>query len=170
MNPDASPRTGNEPNPPIHNPNQNMKRPPALTIVGAMWFLLGFSGLMVKALQTSAVEVPDSNWLIMLAGVGLWRGWRLARWYALVVAGVCFASAVLFGPWMLMNASEIVYQFPTSLYLDQRPHELMALPLLLLLMAGYLGFTGWSFWVLKRSDVREFFARTTMGERPATVS
>ncbi len=138
-----------------------MKRPTSLTIVGAVWFLIGLFSVINEGMQTHGLTIPGTNFINLMVGFGLLKGWRICRWYALFVAGIAFVFAVFFIPWALCNTGELVYQFPVSLVRDQRPHEFESLTVIVLFLFSYLIFSGWSFLVLKRSDVREFFTPRT---------
>jgi len=135
-----------------------MKRPISLTIVGTVWFLIGVLGAVNDTIQTHGFVIPGTNFINLFVGVGLLKGWRICRWYALFAAGIAFGIALIFVPWALFNTEELVYHFPISLMRDQRPHQLESLMVIVLFLFSYLIFSGWSFWVLKRNDVREFFS------------
>jgi hypothetical protein len=135
------------------------KRPVSLTIVGTVWVLMGLLGVVGNITRHHGLQMPDSNFLNILAGFGLLNYWRIARWYALVVAGFTFLFMLPFVPWALMNSTEWVFQFPYTLLRDQRPHEPMSTALLCAILMAYLFFSGWSFWGLSRNDIRELFAR-----------
>ena len=150
------------------NPETKMKRPILLTILGTAWFLIGLLGAVGDALQGRGLEIPGTNFINLLVGVGLLNGWRLARWYALFVSGAAFVFTLPFAPWALMNSGEIVFKFP-ALLRDQRPHELVSLVVLVSVLLVYLLASGWSLWVLSRSDVREFFAKKTAVTNPLSA-
>ena len=139
-----------------------MKRPILLTVLGAAWFLIGLLGTVGDALEGRGLEIPGTNLISLLVGVGLLNGWRLARWYALFVSGAAFVLMLIFAPWALMNPGEIVFKFP-ALLRDQRPHELVSMVVLVSVLLVYLLAWGWSLWVLSRRDVREFFAKKPAG-------
>ena len=134
-----------------------MKKPTSLTIIGVVWFLIGLFGAINEAIYTHGFTIPGTNFINLLVGVGLLKGWRICRWYALFCAGLAFGFALLFIPWALCHTGELVYHFPISLMRDQRPHESESLAMIVLFLFAYLIFSGWSFWVLKRNDVRNFF-------------
>ena len=136
-----------------------MKRPISLTIVGVVWFLIGALGVAGNSVQERGLQIPDANFINLFIGIGLLRGWQICRWYALFAAGIAFGIALFFVPWALCNTGELVYHFPISLMRDQRPHELESLTVIVLFLFSYLFFSGWSFWILKRNDVRDFFTR-----------
>ena len=138
-----------------------MKRPTSLTIIGVVWFLIGLSGMVGNSFQEHGTQIPDSHFITLLVGFGLLKGWRICRWYALFVAGIAFIFALVFIPWALCHTCELVYHFPFSLMRDQRPHQLESLAVIVLFLFSYLSFSGWSFLVLKRSDVREYFTPRT---------
>jgi hypothetical protein len=134
-----------------------MKRPTSLTIVGAVWFLIGLSGAINEVINTHGMKMPGTNFINLFVGVGLLEGWRICRWYSLFVAGIAFGTALIFVPWALCNTGELVFHFPISLMRDQRPHAVESFALIFLFVFSCLIFSGWSFLVLKRPDVREFF-------------
>ena len=138
-----------------------MRRPISLTIVGVVWLLVGLLGVIGNEIQNHGLQFPDPNYLIILAGVGLLNHSRLARWYVLYVSVLTFIVMLAFLPWALMNAGKIkiTFQFPIMLFPDQRPHEPVGLALLVVVLMAYLVFSGWTFWVLSRADVRELFAK-----------
>jgi hypothetical protein len=136
-----------------------MKRPISLTIVGTVWFLIGVLGAVNDAIQTHGFEIPGANFINLLVGVGLLNGWRMCRWYALFVTGFAFVFLMLFASWAFCNISELVYRFPLGLLRDQRPHELVSAIVVVLFIATGLLFSGWTFLVLKREEVREYFIR-----------
>ena len=135
-----------------------MKRPISLTIVGVAWFLIGLFGTVSDAIQTHGFAIPGTNLINLLVGVGLLKGWRICRWYALFVTGLALVFALAFVPWAFCHTGELVYRFPIALMVDQRPHALESLMVIVLYLVTYLVVSGWSFWVLKREDVRMFFA------------
>ena len=134
-----------------------MKRPISLTIVGATWFLIGVLGMVGNAFQEHGVKIPDGNFFNIFVGIGLLSGWRICRWYALFVTGFAFVLLALFLPWAFCNTNELVYRFPFELARDQRPHQLVSLFIVVLYFAFFLFASGWTFLVLKRNDVRNFF-------------
>jgi hypothetical protein len=138
-----------------------MRRPISLTIVGVVWLLVGLLGVIGNEIQNHGLQFPDPNYLIILAGVGLLNHSRLARWYVLYVSALALIVMLSFLPWALMNAGKIkiTFQFPITLFPDQRPHEPIGLVLLVTVSMAYLMFSGWTFWVLSRANVREFFAK-----------
>jgi hypothetical protein len=135
-----------------------MKRPSSLTIIGAVWFLMGVLGAVNDAIQGHGFAIPGTNFINLFVGVGLLKGWRICRWYALFAAGAAFVIALAFFPWALCHTEELAYHFPISLMRDQRPHESESLAVIVLFLFTYLFVSGWSFWILKRDDVRDFFA------------
>ncbi len=134
-----------------------MKRPTSLTIIGVVWFLMGLFGMVGNSVQEHGLQIPDGNFINLFVGFGLLKGWRICRWYALFFAGIGFVSALIFVPWALCHTGEMVYNFPVSLMRDQRPHEPESLAAIGLFLFTYLIFSGWSFWVLKQNNVRDFF-------------
>jgi cytosine/uracil/thiamine/allantoin permease len=144
-----------------------MKRQILLTIVGVVWLLVGLLGVIGNETQNHGLQIPHTNYLIIpnyliiLAGVGLLKHSRLARWYVLYLSVLTFIVMLAFLPWALMNAGKIkiTFQFPIMLFPDQRPHEPVGLALLVVVLMAYLVFSGWTFWVLSRADVRELFAK-----------
>lgn len=141
-----------------------MKRPISLTIVGTVWFLIGVLGVVGNTMQGHGLQIPDGNFFNIFVGVGLLNGWRICRWYALFVTGFAFIFSALFVPWALCNTSELVYRFPFELAIDQRPHQLVSPFVVVLYLAIFLFVSGWTFFVLKREDVRDFFT-----QRPAVT-
>jgi len=137
-----------------------MKRPTSVTIIGVVWFSIGLLGMVGNSVKEHGLQIPDSNFINLLVGVGLLSGWRICRWYALFVTGCTFAMVILCAPWALLNSGRMALNFP-ALIIDDRPHEIMALWLVALILLSYLILSGWSFWVLKRSEVREFFTPRT---------
>ncbi len=138
-----------------------MKRPSSLTIMGGVWFLIGLFGAVNQGMQTHGLAIPGNNFINLFVGLGLLKGWRICRWYALFVSGVGFALTLFFIPWVLCNTGEFVYHFPASLLRDQRPHDPESLVVISLFIFAYLVFSGWSFWVLKQNETRNFFALRT---------
>ncbi len=134
-----------------------MKRPLALTIVGAVWFLFGLAGLAANTVQHQGLAIPDTNFFYLVVGAGLLKGWRWCRWYALLVTGVGFVLGLCYAPWMLIHTERFVIHFPTILF-DGRPHEAVLLPLVVILMVVYLTVSAWVFTVLMRRDVKQYFA------------
>ena len=141
-----------------------MKRPISLTIVGTAWFLIALSGAVSDAIQGHGLEIPGTNFINLMIGVGLLNGWRICRWYALFVIGFAFVFSALFVPWALCNTSELVYRFPFELARDQRPHQLVPPFVVVLYLANFLFVSGWTFFVLKREDMHDFFT-----QRPAVA-
>jgi hypothetical protein len=135
-----------------------MKRPSSLTIIGVVYFSVGLLGMVGNSVQEHGLQIPDGNFINLFVGVGLLKGWRICRWYALFCAGLAFGIALIFIPWALCHTGELVYHFPISLMRDQRSHESESLAVIVLFLFSYLIFSGWSFWILKRNDVRNFFA------------
>jgi hypothetical protein len=138
-----------------------IKRPISLTIVGVVWFLIGALGMVGNSVQEHGLQIPDGNFINLFVGVGLLKGWRICRWYALFVAGFAFVFALLFIPWALCHTGELVYHFPFALMRDQRPHQLESLAVIVLFLFSYLIFSGWSFLVLRRNDARNFLTPRT---------
>jgi cytosine/uracil/thiamine/allantoin permease len=117
--------------------------------------LLGWAGNTVR---DHGVQIPDFSIFNLLVGIGLLKYWRIARWYALVMAALTFILMLPLACWALMNSREMVFQFPCALQRDQRPHEPISMALLCAVLAAYFLFSGWSFLVLSRDDVRRRFA------------
>ncbi len=138
-----------------------MKRPIPLTVVGAVWILIGFAGMIGTAIGSHVLRVPSTEFVTVLVGIGLLSSWRLARWYALVASGLGFVLGLVCLPAVLWHANEWVFQFPLALTWDQRPHDPGSLPLLVAVLSGYMMGSGYTFWALCRADVRRLFA----GER-----
>jgi hypothetical protein len=144
-----------------------MKRPGVLTIAGAIWFIVGMLGVLGGAGQ-HGVQFPDGNMLNMLVGFGLWRGWRLCRLYAVFMCGFGFLMMVAGTPWALCHTEEMVYHYPVTLAIDQRPHDMMSFIGVFSYLAIGMFATGWMWTVLRRPDVRQFFKRQPVAIRAAT--
>jgi hypothetical protein len=143
-----------------------MKRPITLTIVGMAWFLIGLSGAISEAMQTHGLAIPGANFINILVGVGLLKGWRICRWYALFVCGLTFLFALPMTVWAVFNSNKIVFHFPEVL-IDDRPHAIAPLFLVVLVMMSYVAIAAWMFWVLMRPDIRELFQRKTNSHTPS---
>lgn len=143
-----------------------MKRPISLTIVGAVWFLFGVFGLVSDAIKGHGLEIPGTHFINLLVGAGLLNGWRICRWYALFVSGLAFLFALPMTVWAFFNSEKIVFQFPAIL-IDDRPHAILPLSLVVLAMISYVVISAWVFWVLMRRDVQELFQRKA---NPPTAS
>ena len=135
-----------------------MKRPISLTITAAVWFSIGLLGLLNNCWQRHGVELPDSNLVNMVIGVGLWQGWRLCHWLAVFFSTLGFIVMALGMPWVLGHADEMVYVYPMTLLRDQRPHEMMSRFGMLAYLVIGLWVTGWTMMILRRAEVRRFFA------------
>jgi hypothetical protein len=134
-----------------------MKRPISLTIVGAGWFLIGLFGAVNEGIHTHGFAIPGTNFINLLVGVGLLIGWRICRWYALFVAGCTFAFVLAFLPWALLNTGRLQFNFPALLVQDGS-HEAISAMAIALIMTSYLVLSGLVVLVLRRQDVREYFA------------
>ena len=138
-----------------------MKRPISLTAVGVFLFLMGLSGIVADCVRTHGLAlVPSANFFNVIAGVGLLKLWRGARWYALFVIGSFLLFALPMTVWAVFNSDRIVFQFP-SVLIDDRPHTIVPLFLVVLVIIGYIAVSAWTFWVLMRRDVRELCQRKT---------
>lgn len=135
-----------------------MKRPISLTLIGVLLFLMGLSGVVADCVRSHSLAIPNVNLFNMIAGVGLLKLWRGARWYVLFVLGsfILFALPMTF--WAVFNSDRIVFQFPAVL-IDDRPHAILPLFLVILTMIGYVTVSTWVVLVLMRRDVRELFQR-----------
>ena len=139
------------------NQIKNMKRPKSLTIAAAVWFIVGLLGVLGNTVRAHGVQIPDANLFTLLIGVGLWKGWRLCHWLALFMATLGFFVMALGTPWALCHTEEMVYSYPVSLLIDQRPHEVMSFLGVMSYLAVGLFATGWMVMVLRRAEVRRFF-------------
>lgn len=146
-----------------------MKRPILLTIVGTAWFLIALSGAISEAIQTHSLTIPGSNFINLLIGFGLLKGWRICRLYAFFVTGITFVVMLPFAVWAIFNSGELVYHFPFAMMRDQRPHEATSLATIILFFVSGLMISGWMFYVLNRQDVREFFQRKISSPTPFSI-
>jgi hypothetical protein len=138
-----------------------MKRPISLTAVGVFLFIMGLSGIVADCAQTHGLAlVPSAGFFNVIAGVGLLKHWRVARWYSLLVFGAALLFALPMTFWAVFNSDRIVFQFPAVL-IDDRPHAIAPLSLVALAMIGYIAVSAWGVLVLMRRDVRELFQRKT---------
>jgi hypothetical protein len=143
-----------------------MKKPITLTILGTAWFLIALSGAVCEAIKTHGFAIPGTNFINLLVGVGLLKGWRICRCYALFVSGLAFLFALPMTVWAIFNSDRIVFQFPAVL-IDDRPHAIVPSFLVVLALIGYAVVSAWVVWVLMRRDVRELFQAKT--NSPTTV-
>ncbi|HEX7617468.1 MAG TPA: hypothetical protein VF480_01990 [Verrucomicrobiae bacterium] len=137
-----------------------MKRPIALTSAGLLLFSMGLSGVVADCVRTHGFAIPSVNLFTMIAGVGLLKLWRGARWYSLFIFGSALLFALPMCAWAIFNSDKVVFQFPAVL-IDDRPHAIVPLFAVILAMIGYVGFSAWMLWVLMRRDVRELFQHKT---------
>jgi hypothetical protein len=133
-----------------------MKRPLALTIVGVLLFSMGLSGVVADCARTHGFAILSNNLFTMIAGVGLLKLWRGARWYALFMFGSLLLFALPMTVWAVFNSGRIALKFP-SVLIDDRPHAVAPMFLVIVVMIGYVAMSGWIVWVLMRRDVRELF-------------
>jgi hypothetical protein len=134
-----------------------MKRPMAFNAVGSLLFSIGLIGIMADCLRTHGLElVPSINLFNMIAGVGLLKLWRVARWYSLFVFGSTLVCGLPMTVWAVLNSERIVFQFP-SILIDDRPHAIVPTLLVVLIMIGYLAISTWAVLILMRRNVRELF-------------
>jgi hypothetical protein len=134
-----------------------MKRPISLTAVGVFLFLMGLSGIVADCVRTHGLAIaPSWNLFNMIAGIGLLKLWRGARWYSLFVFGSTLLFALPMTVWAVFNTDRIVFQFP-SVLIDDRPHAIAPMFLVVLIMIGYISISAWMLWVLLRRNVRELF-------------
>jgi hypothetical protein len=146
-----------------------MKRPISLTVVALVWFSMGLLGMVGDIVQNNGLHIPNSNFITILVGVGLLRGWRICRWYALFVTGITFVFMVPSAVWAIFNSGELVYHFPFAMMRDQRPHEATSLGIIILFFVSGLIISGWMFWILMRRDVRELFQQKTNSPAPVSI-
>jgi hypothetical protein len=137
-----------------------MKRPITLTSAGLLLFSMGLSGVVADCVRTHGFAIPSVNLFTMIAGVGLLKLWRGARWHSLFMSGSFLLFALPMAVWMVFNSDRIVFQFP-SILIDDRPHAIVPLLAVILAMISYVGFSAWMLWVLMRRDVRELFQHKT---------
>lgn len=135
-----------------------MKRPVPLTIIATLWFIIGVCGVMVDQLRNHRLDLMNSHVLNILVGIGLLSYWRIARWYALVMAGCTFVFILVGMPWMIFDWKELAFDFP-SILIDQRPHATVPLIIVISILLTYLAVSGSCFWVLSRRETRELFAQ-----------
>ncbi len=134
-----------------------MKRPTALTAVAVLVFLMGLSGIVADCVRTHGFAIaPSWNLFTMIAGCGLLKFWRYARWYCLFIFGSFLLFALPTTVWAFFNSDRIVFQFP-SILIDDRPHAIVPLFVVILVMITYVAIAGWIFLVLMRRDVKELF-------------
>jgi len=134
-----------------------MKRPIALTVVAVLVFFMGLSGIVADCMRTHGLALaPSWNLFTMIAGFGLLKFWRYARWYCLFMFGSFLLFALPMTFWAIFNSDRIVFQFP-SILIDDRPHAIVPLFLVILVMISYIAIAAWMFLVLMRGDVRKLF-------------
>lgn len=137
-----------------------MKRPIALTSAGLLLFSMGLSGVVADCVRFHGFAIPSVNLFNMIAGLGLLKLRRVARWYSLFIFGSTLLSALPMSAWAIFNSDKVVFQFPAVL-IDDRPHAIVPLFAVILAMISYVGFSAWMLWVLMRRDVRESFRHKT---------
>jgi hypothetical protein len=145
-----------------------MKKPISLTIIGMVWFLIGVFGAVNDAIQTHGFAIPGTNFINLLIGVGLLKGWHICRWYALFVSGLTLLFAVPMTVWAVFNSNKIVFHF-LAILIDDRSHAIIPMFLVILVMISYVWIAAWIFWVLMRRDVRELFERKTNLAIPVSI-
>jgi hypothetical protein len=128
----------------------------ALTIVALILFSMGLTGIISDCMRNSSFVIPSYNFLNLIAGIGLLKLWRGARWYSNCLFGCSFMIMIPISVWFLYNPEKIVIRFP-SILIDDRPHAIGSLLLATLIMLGYIILSGWMLFVLNRRDVRELF-------------
>jgi hypothetical protein len=143
-----------------------MKRPIALIVVAVLLFLMGLSGVVADCVRAHSFAIPSVNLFNMIAGAGLLKLWRVARWYFLFVLGSFLLFALPMTVWAVFNSDRIVFQFP-SVLIDDRPHAIVPLIAVFLVMISYVAIAVWVCWVLMRPDVRELFQRKINLPTPA---
>lgn len=144
-----------------------MKRPIALTVVSVLVFLMGLSGIVADCIRTHGLALaPSWNLLTMIAGFGLLKLWRYARWYCLFMFGSFLLFALPMTLWAIFNSDRIVFQF-SSILIDDRPHAIVPQFAVILVMISYIAISAWMLWVLMRRDVRELFQSKTNSQTPA---
>jgi hypothetical protein len=141
------------------NAQEIMKRPISLTIIATLVFLMGLSGMVADCVRTHSLALgPSLNLFTMIAGVGLLKLWRGARWYSIFIFGSGLIFVLPMTVWAISNSDKIVFQFP-SILIDDRPHAITPMFTVISIMAGYLVISISVLWVLMRRDVRELFQR-----------
>ena len=113
-------------------------------------------GAVNESIQTHGFAIPGANFINLLIGVGLLKGWRICRWYALLVFGSALLFALPMAVWSAFNSGKIVFQFP-SVLIDDLPHAIVPTYVTVMAMIGYIVISAWAVWVLMRRDVRKFF-------------
>ena len=136
-----------------------MKRPMTLTVVAVFLFLIGLSGVVADSVRIHGL-VPNVNFVNMIAGFGLLKLWRVARWYCLFMVGTFLSFGLPMVVWAVFNSNKIIFQF-SSVLIDDRPHAIVPLFVIILVMISYIAISAWMLWVLMRRDVRELFQRKT---------
>ena len=137
-----------------------MKRPTALTIVAVLMFLTGLAGVVSDCWRSHGFVAPSSSFLNMIAGVGLLKHSRIARIYSLLMTFAVTVCSVL-GFYVASAPDNIVphhIRFSGDYGFDFVVQNPMVIPLLFAVCAVV---SGWMFYVLKRSEVRELFAKKT---------
>jgi hypothetical protein len=138
-----------------------MKRPIALTVVGVFLFLIGLSGVITDCVRTHGFTIPSINLFNMIAGIGLLKLWRVARWFFLFVLGLALLFVLPMTVWAIFNPERIVFQFP-SVLIDDKPQSIVPSFLVVSIMTGYAAISAWMLWVLLRRGVRELFQPRTI--------
>jgi hypothetical protein len=138
-----------------------MKRPISLTIAAVIVFLIGLSVMVAECWRTRSLAlVPGWSLFTMIAGVGLLKFSRMARWYVLFVFGTLFLFMLPFTIWTIFNPSRIVLNFP-AISIDDRPHAVESWFVIIPVMLGYLAISGFVLYVLLRQRIYELFQRKT---------
>jgi hypothetical protein len=146
-----------------------MKRPISLTAVGVLLFSIGLLGIVADCVRTHGLElVPSVNLLNMIAGVGLLKLWRVARWYSLWIFGSTLVFSLPMTVWAVLNSNRVVFQFP-SVLIDDRHHAIVPLFLVVLIMIGYIAISTWVVLILMRRNVRELFQRKSNSPTPVSI-
>jgi hypothetical protein len=145
-----------------------MKRPISLTAVGMLLFSMGLAGVISDCLRSGGFAIPSCSLFNMIAGVGLLLLWRAARLYSLFVSGSALLFSLPMTVWAVFNSNKIVFQFPAVL-IDDRPHAIVPLFLVVFAMTGYVTVSAWVVWVLMRRDVRELFQHKVNLPTPVSI-
>jgi hypothetical protein len=144
-----------------------MKRPISLTAVGVLLFLMGLFGIVTDCVRTHGLELaPSVNLFNMIAGIGLLKLWRAAWWWCLYLLGLFLTFGLPMTVWAVFNSNRITFHF-SSVLIDDRPHAIVPLFVVILVMISYIVIAAWMFWILMRRDVRELFQRKTNSRTPS---
>ena len=140
-----------------------MKRPMALLYaVATILFLEGLASTVSKTVQMSGFMVfpPSSGIINMIAGFGLLKFWRIARFSSLMVIFAEFCGALM-GIYISIfpdrfSPHQFFFWGKSGLgFTLQSPVAITSL------IIAYTVLIGWMFYVLNRRDVRELFQQPT---------